>query len=379
MAAFMKGLSPNCPTPAINAAKPLKRSALGIPGLLILYACLFSNLLPAAPNADGITNWPEGIINVAPLATTHAQQGQGLPGYMLTQAPSSKQSDNHGEPRPTGMGNPQDTPGSNEDITILTTHGEVLFESPQGFWLAPSKWRGTLYGPSMHNANWHFTQWKNPGADFPPFNGDKTRSLNGRLVDRGGQWEIAQNGINLPPGDEYAVFAEANQPHVYPNHRPAGSRSQPLSRMEYLHHSIGFQSKYERVVERGGLSKGGFITAVVLENTDNGNKFYYQLELRGVNKSPGKGWWYWSGPTWGYSDTILSYGMPEPPRGQRAFYHLDLLPRLTAVLQAASNGCDPDIAHWIVIGTYHGSHIWGHLQLTSIWDSFSLHTRYKNY
>lgn len=36
-------------------------------------------------------------------------------------------------------------------------HGEVLFESPQGFWLAPSKWSGVLYGPTMRNANWHFT------------------------------------------------------------------------------------------------------------------------------------------------------------------------------------------------------------------------------
>ena len=95
-------------------------------------------------------------------------------------------------------------------------HGHVLFESPHGFWLAPSIWSGTLYGPSMQNANWHFTQWENPGSDFPAFQGDTTATAAVRLVDFGGQWEIAQNGVNLPPGDEFSVYAEANQSHVYP-------------------------------------------------------------------------------------------------------------------------------------------------------------------
>ena len=48
----------------------------------------------------------------------------------------------------------------------ITAPGEVLLESPQGFWLAPSIWNGELYGPSMQNANWHFTQCKLPGLIF---------------------------------------------------------------------------------------------------------------------------------------------------------------------------------------------------------------------
>lgn len=198
------------------------------------------------------------------------------------------------------------------------------------------------------------------------------------MVDRGGQWEIAQNGRNLPPGDEFAVFAEANQPHVYPAYRPAGSSSRPLSQMAYLHHTIGFVAKYEWVVDSDELNQGGFLSAVVFRNVDNGNRFFYQLELRSVNKPPCQEWWDWSGPRWGYSDTITNYGKPIPRLGRRAFYHLDLLPRLKQVLQNASNGIDTDLSHWVVIGTYHGSHIWGNVRLTSVWDSFSLHARYTN-
>lgn len=113
----------------------------------------------------------------------------------------------------------------------IAAPGEVLFESPQGFWLAPSIWNGELYGPSIRNANWHFTQWQTPGVDFRPFTSVSTATASGRVTDLGGQWEIAQNGKNLPPGDEFAVFAEANQSHVYPGYRQAGETSKPLSEM----------------------------------------------------------------------------------------------------------------------------------------------------
>lgn len=260
----------------------------------------------------------------------------------------------------------------------ITAPGEVLFESPQGFWLAPSIWNGELYGPSVHDANWHFTQWQTPGADFRPFSGLSTATASGRVTDLGGQWEIAQNGKNLPPGDEFSIFAEANRSHVYPNYRPAAEISAPISQMEYLHHSIGFMAKYEHVADDDYLNQGGFLTAVVLRNIDNGNTFFYQLELRPVNKSPCQNWWDWSGPLWGYSDAILIYGKSIPPIGRRAFFHLDLLPRLKAVLQNASNGIDTNFSHWVVSGSYHGSHIWGDVRLTGVWDSFSLRTKYKD-
>jgi hypothetical protein len=201
----------------------------------------------------------------------------------------------------------------------IVTHGEVLFESPQGFWLAPSKYSYSLYGSSTASANWHFTQWLNPAQDFPAFASeesatpsDETSVISGRVIDRGGEWEIAQNGKNLPPGDEFAIFAEANRPKVYPGYRAAGKRSRPLSEMEYLHHTIGFMSKYEDVVAGEGITQGGFLTALVLENNENGHKFFYQLELRPVAKAPCDGWWEWSGPRWGYGDTILNYGKSIP-------------------------------------------------------------------
>ena len=75
----------------------------------------------------------------------------------------------------------------------------------------------------------------------------------------------------------------------------------------------------------------------------------------------------------------LNYGKSIPPIGKRAFYHLDLLPRLAEIIQTAYNWIDTDLSHWEVIGTYHGSHIWGDIRLTGVWDSFSLHTKYKDY
>ncbi len=258
--------------------------------------------------------------------------------------------------------------------------GDTLFESPQGFWLAPSRWDGTLYGPSKRNANWHFTQWENPGPDLSPLLDGRSATASLRVVDRGGQWEIAQNGANLPPGDEFAAFAEANQTHVYADYRPAGTDSLPLSRMAYLHHSLGFRARYEVALDDGSMThQGGYLTAVVLKNIENGNRFFYQLELRPVNKKPSNGWWDWSGPRWGYTDSILTYDRPIPELGERVFLHLDLLPRLVEIVGGAFNGSDPDPAHWVVTGTYHGSHVWGNVRLTSEWDCFSLHTRYLAY
>ncbi len=138
-------------------------------------------------------------------------------------------------------------------------------------------------------------------------------------------------------------------------------------------------AKYEHVIENYDLNQGGFLTAVVFRNVDNGNTFFYQLELRPVNKSPSHYWWDWSGPKWGYSDTLLNYGKSIPLIGTRVFYSLDLLPRLKEVLQNASNGIDTDLSHWVSIGSYHGSHVWGNVRLTSVWDSFSLRTKYKDH
>ncbi len=254
---------------------------------------------------------------------------------------------------------------------------QTLVKSPHGFWLAPSPWNGTLYGANVTNANWYFTQWHNPGRKFQPFAGHSTATRSGRLIDLGGQWEIAQSGYNLPPDTEFSVFASPIRADIYPSHPPAISTSGPLSEMEYLHHTIGFMPKHERMVAEVDQNHGGYLSAIVLKNTEAGDSLYYQLALRSINRRPHHGWWQWSGPRWGYCDTILNFEESIAAVGERKFYHLDLLPRLKKILRNAANGVDSDPSHWVVVGAYHGSHIWGDVRLTGVWDSYSLRVRYK--
>ncbi len=262
----------------------------------------------------------------------------------------------------------------------IEAYGEVLIDPPLGFWLSPAIYDGSLYGPSTTTANWHFTQWLSPGRDLPHFTSHTSSNRHARVIDLGGRWEIAQNGSELAPSEEFAVFAEANQSHVYPLYRTAVTCSRPLADMEYLHQTIGFVARYEDIGDEPiTLLQGGFITSLVLENTENGHKFFYQLELRPVAKPPCDGWWNdWTGPRWGYCDSIVIYGKEIPRLRRRVFYHLDLLPRLSELISSASDWLDNDLSHWTVIGSYHGSHVWGDLRVTGIWDSFSLHTRYAS-
>jgi len=257
----------------------------------------------------------------------------------------------------------------------LNASAADLFDPPNGFYVAPAPYDRSLYGPSNSQANWHATQWNTPFNNLPAFNNGKTQNGSQRFIDNGNSWEIAQSGMHVACGKEFAAFAGTNKKNVYPAYPAAGQNSTlTLGNMEYLRHTIAVRPKYERVVnDRCAITQGGDLTAVIFKNTVNNNTFFYQLRLRTVeNTRHGINWWPWNGPSWGFGDTLSSYGETPAVLGKRKFFDLDLLPRIKEIITTTNKGLDKNLDNWVVSGSYHGSHLWGSIITTAVWDSFSL-------
>lgn len=260
---------------------------------------------------------------------------------------------------------------------------EQLFDSPRGFWVSPKTYNGTLIGPTSADANWHFTQWNSPSpmkGFVTDCLGEQCRSVssNQRGVFTGGSWDIAQHGQNLTCGKEFAAFAQANSTASanYPGY-PSGRRdvSPALADLEFLHHTIAIQPIYQAVIHNDcALTQGGDISAIVFKNTVNNHTFFYQIKLTAINFVPRAAWWQtgFEGPSWGYGDVLANYGETEAVLKERKYYALDVLPKVSALLESGRAGIDSDLNNWVVSGVYHGSHVWGGVANTARWDSFSL-------
>lgn len=249
-----------------------------------------------------------------------------------------------------------------------------IFTPPNGFWIAPSTYTGKLYGPTSTNATWDVAQWSTPGNDLPPFANNVTANANQRAVWSGTSWEMAVSGKSLACDVEFDGFFGVNKTNVYPGYPAGGVNSAPLSTMTALRHTIGVTHKYLTTYDTScANTSGNHLTAVVFKNTVTNATFFYQLRLHvlvGSDKNPNGNWWALGPSTWGFGDSLRTYGQTQGGLGQHKLYQLNVLPRITSLIQAKMP--DKDLSHWVVSGTYHGTHVWGHLNATSVWDSFAL-------
>ena len=252
-----------------------------------------------------------------------------------------------------------------------------IFTPPNGFWLDPVKYNHTLYGPTDSFATWHATQWQSPGPALPAFANGLTASSNQRVVWSGSSWEMALNGHNLACGVEFGGFFEPNIASTYAGYPAAGGNSAPLSSMISLHHRLGVTYKYYAVVDNTCTNQGNFLTSFVLKNTVDKSSLYYQIAmvyLNSANPNPWPNGYWWevaNQNNWGFSDGIQHYGGVPPALGHRAYYDIDLLPRIKQII-AMSTLPDKNLSHWVVNSNYHGVHVWGHITATADFDSFSL-------
>jgi hypothetical protein len=290
-------------------------------------------------------------------------------------------------------------------ISILITgcfavHAQAIYSPPNGFYIGdPDRANRVLYGATNTSAKWYISQWGTPGNRLPAFKDGVAATVNHRVAWSDGKLEIALSGKDLPCLDsdghpkEFDGFASPNDGGWYTGYpiadpAPRGS-SRSLAAMRTLIHRIGLTDKhFEKYDDACGNTSGNHITSFTIKNTFDNSTFYYQLRLKilvGVDRAPNGVWSSVSGQAGGaslFSDNLKYYGEVAPALGHRKLYTLDLLPRLRALIQACrrrvADSCveyifpDRNLSHWYVKGAYHGTNIWGHINTTAVWDSFSL-------
>jgi len=257
--------------------------------------------------------------------------------------------------------------------------GGEVFAPPDGLWVGPAVYDGTLYGPTSHDATWHVTQWQSPGPALPGFEDGRTDTPSQHVVWSDSGRRMVLDGSALACDAEFGGFFEPNIEETYPGFPAAGGDSMPLSAMSSLRHRISVTYLNYQVFDAACNNQGTFLTALVLRNKVDGSTLFYQVSMVFQGMGEGdpwpEGYWWKATPTeMGFSDSIYHYGFEPPALGERASYDLELLPRVKEVI-AMSVAADRDLAHWVVNSTYHGAHVWGHVKSASVWDGYSLAQR----
>ena len=261
-------------------------------------------------------------------------------------------------------------------LAVLLTSpamSQVIFDSPNGLWVAPSTYNGTLYGASNSAADWHVTQWNTPANDLPKFLNNRVQNANQRAVVHPNFHEIAQTGVRVNCGLEFGAYVGTNKSNVYPAHTTAGTESVPLSQMAELKHSFSLYPKFNYIhnTNRCALNIGGHLTAVVFKNTSTNHVFFYQLRLSNYGFTGSPVWWNgWNGPAWGFGDELSAYNASAASNGNWNSYNIDILPRIKQLLNNQMGQQDFD--NWVVSASYHGSHTWGDVTLTGYWKNVKL-------
>jgi hypothetical protein len=267
-------------------------------------------------------------------------------------------------------------------LVAAPTHAAgALFSAPNGLWVSPTTYNGTLYGPTATTSQWHVDQWGNPGDQLSPFvNGVATSSAE-NVTWNGNSYTVQQytpalSCIGSAPA-EFDSFIEANTPGVYPGYPSGGPLAiVPLSTMKSLTLGVTITPQSYTVLDTSCqvIQTSGMV-GYILTNTVDGTTLYYQLELWGqYNRTnlPTKFWWATGPHEYGYTENLVPYGKAPAVVGTTSKYSLNTLPRILLMLSKAPAGMDKNPANWYITGTYHGNATWGHVNLSTLWSGFTL-------
>ena len=308
----------------------------------------------------------------------------------------------------------------------------LLFAAPIGFHLQSTRPAAAggpgFYGATRPTANWNIAQWQNPGGDVPAFapigsgayraqsatTEVTARETDGHLA----SYELSQDGATLacaaaatggdPP--EFDLFAQ-------PNGNEAGNAptalvpgvtaypGMPLTRLSALR--LGTTATITRLwnaaAGRCAVNQRGVLLAVILDNygdaTHPSQTLFYEIYLYSSRcdaaaddaacsrATPVAGAFYIDGSGAGigkdaaggvrhqefnYGEDIAAYGLPAlvPQRPQDIA--IDVLGHVQRVLRSGPNGLEPDLAHWFLVGAYHGQQIWGKIGLSTAWTPLAV-------
>ncbi len=284
------------------------------------------------------------------------------------------------------------------------------FQQPQNFSIkartVSPNGRPTEYGASGAAPNWGIAQWGAPGR-LPPFKvtqqgGDTISSSVSPgasvVVKRGPDgtesYTLSQNGAVLPcetASGSPREFDLLASPDVSAS--PSGdisayhvrSNGIALSAMSHLRVRATVSMHYAdiSVPKSCGVSQGGVLISVILNNLVSHQTLFYQLGLgslcgpqpaaRGVmcmnaQTHPHSNFFFKTNP-FGVDDALPLLGQPWLTNGETRTINADILPRLLLFVRNGPPGMDHDPAHWVLGSYYNGQHIWGDVSLTSTWQN----------
>ncbi|HTT79411.1 MAG TPA: hypothetical protein VMF86_07015 [Stellaceae bacterium] len=270
-----------------------------------------------------------------------------------------------------------------------------------GFWLRHAGETGpyahTLYGPSNPAGTWHIAQWHTPGPDMTPFArvacpaGDmdcflaQSPDFEALQFTRNGTIHVrlSSHGDRLPCTGGYLKqeldsFLEPTTTDNYPGY-PSSWHSVNLASISSLTLNATVTTVVLRVPKRqpcGQATLTDVLVAAVFSDRVAHQTLFYQLiiaQAKTANhlRHP---YFYDRENPFGYDDLLSTYGIyPNGiPYRRPTTLHIDLLPKIAALITAGEHGIDPIVQHWTTGGLYVGHLIYGNLSATTKWAKVSL-------
>ena len=243
---------------------------------------------------------------------------------------------------------------------------------PRDYWIV-SKDASTLYGATDFHGNYKIAQWSIP-EELPVFRDNITENDHMRVV-----WDkqsrttrLTLRGNDLPCNDELDAYLSPLA-MVY---------SDFLNKYKRIRLFVSIKREDVFVSSFGcDITQGGDLVGIILFNEKSRQKLFYQLRFSNIRMNPDLRYWWRNGMqhpdgwvSWGYRDQLRSYGENAPGVGLWETYDLNLSRRIKKLIKARS-GMDHDLSHWKIKSIYHGSHIWGDMEISTSWKNVKLIAR----
>jgi hypothetical protein len=265
--------------------------------------------------------------------------------------------------------------------------------------IIPSAGGKTLYGQFDSSADWVLSQWDNPVSDLGNF-GSLTcsggfagytncwQATSPNITDTFGtdgssvQWfdTVSAGGSTLPctPSGvaELDNFLAANGP--YPAYPHAIKANVNLGVAPNLYAKVSVNPVSFTVNSaRCATTQSEVMLAITFTNASQHQTLFYQLHLVGYPIQQSATWFANNNP-FGFRDELWDgYGLFQNgiPTGQVTAININVLPRITSIIQGATNGLDTNISDWQSGQINVGHNVWGDMQTESLWSAASLSTQ----
>lgn len=256
---------------------------------------------------------------------------------------------------------------------------------------------------------WGVEQWNGPSRLTHPYTQTLNSNGNWSLANAsasvqydkttspwlGGTFTLSQNGASLPcsPLTEYDLFlspksVEASMGSLAGAAANGMKASQPLSTLQGLSFNLGLQITYEQLGTNCTVNQAGYLLGFLFRNTVTSKTLFYQIYFRRaaidngsvVLAQPNNSFFDDGQGNIGIDDHITNVASSiEAPvlRGPRLGYSVNILPRLTAIIQSGGPGgrsYDTNLSRYNLTKTYFGQNIWGNSLTTATWDNFNIIT-----